>query len=436
MPDSDITVSTLTATPGVSTNKLAWVLVDPNASGPFYLRIDKVEIWSSITNDRTTAVKVVEGIVDALDAGLFEEVTYYYWIKPRNQAGNYGDWYPSSPTAGVAGKTRGTAGLAFGLANAKIVAAVAANALTVAIKTAAGNDPSVSDPVFVAFRNVSLSDGSYQVRQITSALSFIIPAGSDMGCAVNDPFRIWVAIFDDGGTLRLAVRNCSGSTGAIPFPDSEIASALPPTPAGSRGQFFTNATVTSKSFRPVGFLDWFAALATPGQWDTAPNALTLFGAGTHKPGETIDVQTHESIAVATGTTVIPYDDTIPQRTEGDNYLNGAVTPASPSNLIRHTVLFNCAHSSGANPIIAALFYQSGFGTADALAASINTPPAANLPTEIRLEHMHRAGSSSAIGFQVNAGCNTAGTLTVNGAGGVRKLGGVLSSTWTTEQVMG
>jgi hypothetical protein len=54
-----------------------------------------------------------------------------------------------------------------GMVNGTLVATVASNALTIAIKTLAGNDPSVGDPVFVAFRNASAAMGDYAVRAIT-----------------------------------------------------------------------------------------------------------------------------------------------------------------------------------------------------------------------------------------------------------------------------
>lgn len=46
-----------------------------------------------------------------------------------------------------------------GMVNGTLVTAVAGNALTIAIKTLAGNDPSAGDPVFVAFRNANAAAG-------------------------------------------------------------------------------------------------------------------------------------------------------------------------------------------------------------------------------------------------------------------------------------
>lgn len=59
------------------------------------------------------------------------------------------------------------------LINGKIVPTVASNNLTVAIKTLAGSDPSVSDPVYCRIGDT--------VRSITTALSFTCNAGTNYG---------------------------------------------------------------------------------------------------------------------------------------------------------------------------------------------------------------------------------------------------------------
>ncbi len=61
------------------------------------------------------------------------------------------------------------------LVNGKIVPSVASNNLTVALKTLAGNNPSVSDPVFIRIGDT--------VRAITSALSVTKNAGTNWGNA-------------------------------------------------------------------------------------------------------------------------------------------------------------------------------------------------------------------------------------------------------------
>ncbi|HEY6021943.1 MAG TPA: hypothetical protein VIY48_19400, partial [Candidatus Paceibacterota bacterium] len=73
-------------------------------------------------------------------------------------------------------------------------------------------------------------------------------------------------------------------------------------------------------------------------------------------------------AVATGTTLIPLDDTIPQNTEGNQYMSLSVTPTKTTNFLNIDVTF-IGSSDVANPIIVALFQDS---IANALAAAMQT----------------------------------------------------------------
>lgn len=128
-------------------------------------------------------------------------------------------------------------------------------------------------------------------------------------------------------------------------------------------------------------------------------------------------------AVATGSTVIPFDDTIPQNTEGDQYMSLAITPKSATNLLRIDVTFNCAVSALAQ-VCVALFQDT---TANALAAM--TPSrieSAGVQTSCTFTYWMTAGTTSATTFKVRAGPST-GTITFNGSGGARRFGGVMAS---------
>jgi len=55
--------------------------------------------------------------------------------------------------------------------------------------------------------------------------------------------------------------------------------------------------------------------------------------GTHKniPGYVVQVVNFSTSDHATGTTVLPYDNTIPQKTEGHQYISVSITPKSATN---------------------------------------------------------------------------------------------------------
>jgi len=135
-------------------------------------------------------------------------------------------------------------------------------------------------------------------------------------------------------------------------------------------------------------------------------------------------------AVATGTTVIPVDDTIPQITEGDQYMTLAITPTSATNALEITVVVNLAHSADGN-LCAALFQDA---TAGALAAAKVSAGAANSMTQVIVVHRMTAGTTSSTTFRVRAGSSGAGTTTFNGQSGARIFGGVAASSITIREI--
>lgn len=142
------------------------------------------------------------------------------------------------------------------------------------------------------------------------------------------------------------------------------------------------------------------------------------------------VVTTSSGAVATGTTTIPFDDTIPQNTEGDEYLTRSITPKSAtSKLVIEVEL--CASTSVISGVIVALFQDS---TANALAARYSYLDTAFGRDTITLRHVMTSGTTSATTFKVRAGMDNAGTLTVNGSNAARIFGGVLASSITIYEI--
>ena len=160
---------------------------------------------------------------------------------------------------------------------------------------------------------------------------------------------------------------------------------------------------------------------------TASNALS---------GSVVQVVNTQTGAVATGTNVIPDDDSIPQQTggdggdgEGDEYMTLAITPNNASNKLKiDVVVFGNANASGR--IGAALFQDS---TAGALAAGKSSGAAVDVPRQVSFTHYMTAGTTSTTTFKVRAG-DASGTFTFNGEGAARKYGGVMASSITITEV--
>ena len=147
------------------------------------------------------------------------------------------------------------------------------------------------------------------------------------------------------------------------------------------------------------------------------------------------IVTTETGAVATGTTTIPADDTIPQITEGDQYMSLAITPKSATSTLIIDVTLTLATSSAsptASVMAAALFQDA---TANALAAAGVIPVATSGTVLIKFTHVMISGTTSATTFKVRAGFGAAGTTTFNGSAGSRLYGGVMASSIVIREVL-
>ncbi len=130
-------------------------------------------------------------------------------------------------------------------------------------------------------------------------------------------------------------------------------------------------------------------------------------------------------AASTGTTTIPFDDTIPQNTEGDQYMTQAITPKHTSNILVIDVVCNVSNSAAGNSgMVVALFQDT---TASAIAATTGFQSTSNAINTLTFRHIMSAGTTSATTFKVRAGGGSAGTTTFNGQSSARLLGGVLVS---------
>lgn len=147
---------------------------------------------------------------------------------------------------------------------------------------------------------------------------------------------------------------------------------------------------------------------------------------------TVQVVNTQTGAVNTGTTIIPYDDTIPQITEGDEYMTLAITPTSANNKLKIEVVGHFAHSTIRPAFAIALFQDTTANALAAMCAGSNYSAGQDMP--ICFTHYMTAGTTSETTFRVRAGASAAGTTTFNGAGGARKLGGVMASSITITEI--
>lgn len=137
-----------------------------------------------------------------------------------------------------------------------------------------------------------------------------------------------------------------------------------------------------------------------------------------------------SSAYASGTTTTPADDTIPQNTEGTEFLTVSITPKSASSNLLIQVNANLAANVNGT-LTSALFRDS---TADAIAAQGQYLLANELFVSV-ISVIVAASSTSATTFKFRCGSNNAGTVGMNGVSGSRLYGGKAMSTITVTEIL-
>jgi len=142
-------------------------------------------------------------------------------------------------------------------------------------------------------------------------------------------------------------------------------------------------------------------------------------------GTTVQIVNTTYSALATGTTTIPRDDTIPQNTEGDQYMSQAITPTNANNILLVQAVFFGA-SSAIGDLAGALFIDT---TANAVAACMEYV-LANENCMLILNYSQVAGTTSAMTFKFRAGNSAAGTTSFNGRAGLRLYGAITKSSIT------
>lgn len=341
-------------------------------------------------------------------------------------------------TLGFSGAARGMS-----MINGTLVASVASNNLTVAVKTLAGTDPSATDPVLVMFRSATLSEAEYEIVTLTAATSVVALNGSTFSAVNGVAFNLWVLGFNDGGTFRLGLaKSYAGADplgGLTPlnitsFSEIGLGSSTQIGAASNAGVtvYTHGAAVTSKPYVVLGTFHWDSGLAVAGVWDAGPTYGALYHTGMALPGTVIQRVCTTQVATATGTVVLPVDDTIPQSSEGNGLASVTIAASRPAHLVRISHQATYAHTATVSRLCAALFkgaaasamYAQLFPKDDNISAICN----------INLSHTAVINTTTGTEFFINVGSDTAGTLTFLGSAGGRLLGGVMASHTIAEEI--
>jgi len=164
---------------------------------------------------------------------------------------------------------------------------------------------------------------------------------------------------------------------------------------------------------------------------TLDGHATFNSTWTPPAGTVVQVVNVQSGAVASGTTIMPNDDSIPQNDEGDEYMTLAITPKSATNKLLITV--NAIGSNDQNNIVTGALFQDT--TAGALCAGFFGGYSTS-KILFTMQYYMVAGTTSATTFKFRAGPAAAATFTFNGSGGNRLLGTAPKSSITIMEIQG
>ena len=150
-------------------------------------------------------------------------------------------------------------------------------------------------------------------------------------------------------------------------------------------------------------------------------------------GKIVQVVNFQTGVFATGTATIPLDNTIPQITEGTEFMTLAVTPTNASNLLLIDVVTFSVTTTANIMAINALFVGT---TVNALAtASGGMDSAGNRPAPTTaFRHKMTAGVTTELTFRLRIGGNTASTIAFNGYNAAAYFGGTIASSITITEI--
>ena len=284
------------------------------------------------------------------------------------------------------------------LSNLAITTAVGSSALTIALKTKAGTDPTSSDPIRVSFRHATLTNGNFQLRTISGALSLVISSGSTLGQVDAQPSRIWVYLIDNAGTPELAVSHSRYGEDQLVSTTAEGGAGA----ADSATVIYSASARSNVAIRCIGFID--NTQTTAGTWASAGSQIQLM------PYWIPKAPTVQTFTSSSGTYYTPAGCTrIRVRLVGGGGGGGGGTNGSSGT----------AGGAGGNTTFGTSLLQGDGGSGGGVGAAGNSAGGAGGAASLGTGPIGMAKTGSA-----GAGTTLPGTYSAGGYGGTSPFGGV------------
>lgn len=235
------------------------------------------------------------------------------------------------------------------------------------------------------------------------------------------------AALDALGALELTGNNSAAAKKTYARIIAEITDAT----AGSEDARLYLRTTIAGTLTTALLLEQGAQIGAPTGGDKGvgtPNANGLYvgGHGTMAQSLTTSYATYTSTATA-----IPYDDTIPQITEGIEIMTQAITPVNASSTILIRVDLVYGVNAPGTSVNAALFVDA---TANAVKAASSSAAGGVNTATLSFEYSVSATNTSVRTYRLRVGPGS-GTMYINGDSSARRFGGVSACTMTVQEIL-
>ena len=312
------------------------------------------------------------------------------------------------------------------LNNVSISSSVAANDLTIALKTKDGGDATSIDIAKIAFPSETLLDGDYDTISITAALSIVVEDGETLGIANSTTGLIYVYAINNAGTVELAVRQT-----AYRDRTGRVSTTALSAGADSDNVMYSTTARTNVGYRLLGTLK---ILHGAGVWDAAATEERQWFPGMPQTGDVVQTVYAQSSTAGTGTTAIPNDNTIPQSGEGNACPAATDITITPEDAVNTLIVEGEGYvdsATGAPVILVFALFQDA--TASALSSSLQD--ATNvLPVYVRNKHIMVAGTASSTTFKWRYGTDTTDASYWMDVAGAARMGGSWKATMKVTEI--
>lgn len=189
------------------------------------------------------------------------------------------------------------------LSNCVLVPTVTSSALTVNVKGKDGNAPSATNIIYIAFRNVTLTSGTYVVRSISAALSTVISSGSTGGHSSANAHKLYFYFIDNAGTVELAWSSKIFDEGSVVSTTAEGGAGA----ADSSDVMYSTTARSNVACRLVCRMD--STQSTAGTWAAVPTEVSMVPFQVYP-------QNSNSVAKTAAYTLLESDDFVSASTTG------------------------------------------------------------------------------------------------------------------------